>query len=37
MQGEINVCAFIAGFEEMFDWSTTDRILRTDVEEYGVV
>jgi hypothetical protein len=37
VQGEINVGALVARFEEMLDWSTADRILGTDVEQYGVM
>jgi hypothetical protein len=36
-QGEINVRALVARFEEMLDRSTADRILGADVEKYGVM
>jgi len=32
VQSKIDVCAFVARFEEMLDWSTADWVLRTDVK-----
>lgn len=37
VQGEIDICTFVAGFKKVLDWSTADGICGANVEEHGVM